>query len=729
MPMTSAVQIRLTPLQTLAQAYGISLEFTDAFNQVQNTSPYALEKVLNALGVSPCDTDSAAKQRLVEWEEAQWKPVLAPMTVWRQGDVQPLRIQLNFMPKSPLDWKITDENGKIYTGQVALNPLNKVDEKSFERRGLIFSNKALHFAWHWHIEAELPQGYHQIELTYRGERLVQSKLAVTPRHAYIPAAMQQHQVWGVSSQLYSFKSSQNYGIGDVNDLHRLVDTLAEVGASAIGLNPLHQVFPHDASAISPYSPSSRLFLNWLYIHPQNSVDFHQSDVAQLLYNQNKNVIESARNTELVDYETVADLKRPILEAMFQSFSEHHLAKDTDRAKAYVAFMKREGDALHKLALYEALSEDFYNKDASLWGWPVWPEAFRNPDSPEVKTAAVRLNQRVQFFAYLQFLMDEQLTAVAHHCDERQLEVGLYMDLAVGSGIGGADVWMNRSLYSTSASVGCPPDLFNQLGQNWGLPPIRPEALKAQQFEPFIELLRANMKYAGALRIDHALAMFRAYWIPSGETGQNGAYVNYPSHELLGLIALESQRAKCLVIGEDLGTVPNWVRDTFMDWNIFSYRIFYFERGEGNQYIAPQDYPENALVTISTHDLPTLQSYWQGKDITLRNELKLFPTQEKFEEEWAARPFERQALLDALIHNNVMPEGYSHNQADYPEALPQAIAHAVDAFLAHTPSKLRMLQLEDAFGLTSQVNMPGTVNEHPNWRRKHPLNVDDLKNIL
>jgi 4-alpha-glucanotransferase len=199
--------------------------------------------------------------------------------------------------------------------------------------------------------------------------------------------------------------------------------------------------------------------------------------------------------------------------------------------------------------------------------------------------------------------------------------------------------------------------------------------------------------------------------------------------LLGLIALESQRHQCLVIGEDLGTVPNWVRDTFMDWHIFSYRIFYFERGEGNRYIAPNEYPPNALVTISTHDLPTLQSFWQGHDISLRDELGLFPTPEKRDEEWSNRPLERQHLLDALIHNGVMPEGYSHNQADYPEALPQAICHAVDAFLAHTPSKLRILQLEDIFNLTTQVNMPGTVNEHPNWRRKHPVLVDDLHRYL
>lgn len=727
--MTSATQTRLSPLQRLAKTYGISLEYTDAFNQRQETTPYALEKVLHALGVSPCDSESAIKARLAEWEEAQWLPVLPPMTVWRQGDQQPLRIQLDFMPKAPLEWKITDEAQQVYTGELLLNPLNKVDERQTERRGLLFSQKTLRFAWHWHIEAPLPVGYHHVELFYRGERLVQSQLAMTPRQAYIPQALNEHQAWGVSSQLYSFKSKQNYGIGDVNDLHSLIDTLADVGGKAIGLNPLHEVFPHDPNAISPYSPSSRLFLNSLYIHPQNSVDFHQSEEAQALYNQSKAAIEACQNTELVDYEGVAHIKRPILEAMFRSFQTQHLAVESERAKAFLNFLSQEGNALHKLALYEALCEDFYQQDARLWGWPVWPEAFRDCHSLEVKSAAVRLNARIQFFSYLQFLMNEQVTAVAQHCEERHMPIGLYMDLAVGSGMGGADVWMNRSLYSLGTSIGCPPDLFNQLGQNWGLPPMKPQALKAQRFEPLIQLLRANMKYAGALRIDHALAIFRAYWIPAGETGQNGAYVDYPSHELLGLIALESHRQQCLVIGEDLGTVPNWVRDTFMDWNIFSYRIFYFERGEGNRYIAPADYPENALVTISTHDLPTLQSFWQGHDITLRQSLKLFPSEANYQAEQDARPTERQQLLDALIHNGLMPEGFSHNQADYPDALPLALAHAVDAFLAHTPSKLRMLQLEDALGLTTQVNMPGTVNEHPNWRRKHPVTVDALKHLL
>ena len=727
--MTSALQTKLTPLQKLASAYGITLEFTDAFNNQQHTSPYALEKALNALGVSPCHNDDACLQRLAEWEEAQWKPVLSPMTIWRKGDVQPLRIQLNFMPKSPLQWKITDEFGGLHQGDLSLTPLNKIDEKTFEKRGFVFSSKELRFAWHWHIEATLPEGYHQVELFYRNESLVQAKLAVTPRHAFIPERMQEQQVWGISSQLYSFKSHQNYGLGDTNDLHKLIDTLSQVGGGAIGLNPLHQLFPHDPQAISPYSPSSRLFLNWLYIHPQNSVDFHESHEAQSLYNQSQARIEACQNLELVDNVEVASLKRPILEAMFQQFQTQHLAHNTERGHAFLHFAQKSGQALQRLALYEALCEEFHKKDTTLWGWPVWPEAFRDCNSPEVRSASIRLNSRIQFFMYLQFLMDEQLSAVAQHCREKQMPVGLYMDLAVGSGIGGADIWMNRSLYSLGASVGCPPDLFNQMGQNWGLPPMRPDVLKAQQYEPFIQLLRANMKYAGALRIDHALAIFRAFWIPPGETGQNGAYINYPSHELLGLIALESQRHQCLVIGEDLGTVPNWVRDTFMDWNIFSYRIFYFERGEGNRYIAPNEYPPNALVTISTHDLPTLQSFWQGHDISLRDELGLFPTPEKRYEEWSNRPLERQHLLDALIHNGVMPEGYSHNQADYPEALPQAICHAVDAFLAHTPSKLRILQLEDIFNLTTQVNMPGTVNEHPNWRRKHPVLLDDLHRYL
>jgi (1->4)-alpha-D-glucan 1-alpha-D-glucosylmutase len=711
-------------LKALASAYGLELGFTDAFGKEQETSALALRKVLNALGVSPCDTPAMCQQRLKEFEQAQWKQVLPKLVVAREGDASVVRVQLGFMPRQPLSWSITQEDGEVLNGELSLTPLNKIAEYTHEKRS-IFAKPQLFIAWEWALPDTLPMGYHRLVLTYKDDTLHEGTLAKAPRTAYIPEALNHGQAWGAASQLYSLRSETNYGMGDTQDLSTLINMFGDLGAGAIGLNPMHELFPHNSTEFSPYSPNSRYYLNTLYIHPQNCVDFTNSSEAQRLYDESSEAIEANRAKEFVDYAITAKLKHPIFEAMYRQFNRGEFNANTERAKAFHEYCKEQGNTLVKLAQYEALAEDFYHRDEAMWGWPVWPEAFHNPESVEVKSACVRLQDRIRYFMYLQFVMDEQLTALKQQCQQRNMPIGLYMDLAVGTNQGGADIWMNQALYSSSASVGCPPDLFNQLGQNWGLPPAKPLVMQAQGYEAFIALLRANMRHAGALRIDHALAIFRTFWIPPGETGQTGAYVRYPANDLLGLIALESQRQQCLVIGEDLGTVPEWVRETLLGWNIFSYRIFYFERGEGARYLPPAEYPENALVTISTHDLPTLQSFWQGHDITLRKGLDLFPTEASYLSEIEARPTERQHLLDALIHSNLVPEGFSHNQADYPNELPEVLCNAVDTYLATTPSKFRMVQLEDILQLTTQVNMPGTVNEHPNWRRKLPVNLNDL----
>jgi len=724
MPTATLHPLKLSPLHALAEAYGLELGFTDAFDKEQATPEIALQKVLVALGASPCDTPDACIQRLAEHKEAQWMVTLPAMIVQREGDDSPIRVQLPFMPKQPLSWELIEERGQKHSGQLQLSPMNKMEEMAFERKGLILSKKELFFAWEWNLDIDLPQGYHKIALSYKDDVIATSTLVRVPRQAYSPPEMDQGQLWGVTSQLYSLKSDDNFGIGDTQDIRTLINQVAPKGCATIGLNPMHELFPHNPAEKSPYSPSSRYFLNYLYIHPQATPEFQKSDAAQQVFADITDELEACRASELVDYVKAAELKRPVLDAMFDQFSKE-MGANSERAQAYLDFCKRKGSALMRLAQYEALSEDFHKKDENLWGWPVWPEAFRDCETVEVKSACVRLQERVRYFMYLQFLMDDQLSSVAHYAKEQGMPIGLYLDLAVGTNLGSADVWMNRELYSLDASIGCPPDLFNMMGQNWGLPPMKPDILKAQGYDAFITLLRSNMAYAGALRIDHALAIFRAFWIPPGETGQNGAYVKYPTNDLLGLIALESHRSKCLVIGEDLGTVPEWVRDVMMDWNVFSYRIFYFERDDNNRYLRPDEYPEQALVAVSTHDLPTLQGFWQGHDVELRHELNLFPSEEKYWDEKNARPSERQHLLDALIHNGVMPDGYPHNHAEYHGDLPKPVADAVNTFLAMTPCKLRVVQLEDALGNATQVNMPGTVNENPNWVRKLRVNTDQL----
>jgi (1->4)-alpha-D-glucan 1-alpha-D-glucosylmutase len=303
-----------------------------------------------------------------------------------------------------------------------------------------------------------------------------------------------------------------------------------------------------------------------------------------------------------------------------------------------------------------------------------------------------------------------------------MAIGLYQDLAVGVDKSGAETWVHRDLYALDCRIGCPPDDFNLLGQDWGLPPWIPHKLRAAAYGPYIAMLRTNMKYAGALRIDHVMGLMRLYWIPPGMRGDTGAYVTYPFADLLGILALESHRNRCLIVGEDLGTVPNEVRHALGEMGVLTYRLFYFERQQDGHFMPPAWYPRQALVSATTHDLPTLAGYWKGRDIEVRTDLNLFPNEDVRNGQIAGRREDKARLLQCLANEELLPEGVSLNPDDTPELTPPLI-RAILRYIARTPSFLALVQAEDMLAQTDQANMPGTVDEHPNWRRRLPLAIE------
>ena len=379
--------------------------------------------------------------------------------------------------------------------------------------------------------------------------------------------------------------------------------------------------------------------------------------------------------------------------------------------------------MRRFALFHALQEHFFSQDSAFWGWPVWPEAYRKHASAEVQAFVAANSEQVEWHEWLQWLADRQLAAAAEHCRTRGLAVGLYQDIAVGVDKGGAETWAHPDLYALEARVGCPPDDFNPLGQDWGLPPWIPQRLRGAAYAPYIAMLRANMKYAGALRIDHVMGLMRLYWIPPGMKGDAGAYVSYPFQDLLGILNLESQRNRCLIVGEDLGTVPDEVRHALREAGVLSYKLFYFERQPDGHFWPANWFPEQALVAASTHDLPTLAGFWLGRDIEVRTALNLYPRPEMREQQIAARAEDRISLLADLASEGLLPEGVAEDPAEVPEFTP-ALCRAVHAHLARSPARLALLQAEDMLGQADQSNQPGTVDEHPNWRRKLVLAVED-----
>ena len=657
-------------------------------------------------------TEEAARQTIETLESARWRAHLPPVRVARDATQQ---VAIDIMlpaarAQQSLRWSLIPESGERRDG--ALHPAGYEVQERREIDGETWVRCTFSLA------GLPPAGYHRFEI--QGENLTAAMpLIVAPGRCYQPEAVtNDNRAWGFTGPLFCVRSRRNWGIGDFTDLTRLLEFASREGAGIVGVNPLHALFPHAPDRASPYSPSSRLFLNVLYLDVEAVADFAESPTARELVESEpfKARLRALRATELVDYPGVAAAKRDVLEHLYRHFHDRHLAQGSPRAHCFRAWQRDQGEALQRQALYEALQERFHREDPRIWGWPLWPEIFRDPASPAVAAFAEANRERVEFFAYVQWLAEQQLDAVGRRSFELRLGVGLCQDLAIGADAGGAEVWANQALYATGARIGAPPDDFNLRGQNWGLPPWIPHRLREAAYAPFIALLRRNMRAAGALRIDHVMALLRLYWIPEGNAPEAGTYVHYPLEDLLGILALESQRNRCLVIGEDLGTVPDAVRDALRPLGVLSYRLLYFEKDAAGNFKAPPAYEKQAVVMASTHDLPTLAGFWAGTDLEQRQRLDLFPSAERYEQQVIGRAEDRARLLLALQHEGLLPEGMSGDPVSVPELTP-ALAQAIHRYLARTPARLLMIQPQDLLGEKEQVNLPGTTNEHPNWRRR------------
>jgi 4-alpha-glucanotransferase len=417
----------------------------------------------------------------------------------------------------------------------------------------------------------------------------------------------------------------------------------------------------------------------------------------------------------VDYAAVAALKLGILEMLFEAC---HQATDPGRSQAFEHFRREQGEVLERNCLFLALREHFASRDPTEADWHRWPEAYRDPASPVVAEFAARHRRRLDFLVWLQWIADDQLGAAAAVAKERGMAVGLYRDLAVGADRAGAETWANSAAVVSGAQVGAPPDIYNPAGQDWGLPPFHPRALREEGYRSFIELVRANMRHAGGLRIDHVMGLQHLYWVPQGKKPSAGAYVRYPLDDLVGILALESHRQRCLVVGEDLGTVPEGFREHMAAANILSYRVLFFEQDAKGNFLQPEAYPSLALAVVGSHDLPTLRGWWEGRDITLKQRLGLYPEPNEAERQRQARQQDKAALLRALRRAALLPE--SEAEPDIP-----TLARAAHAYLALTPSMLAMAQIDDLTDEADPVNVPMTADEHPNWRRRLSMTLEEI----
>ena len=564
-----------------------------------------------------------------------------------------------------------------------------------------------------------------------------------PPHAYLPPALGDGRAWGFAVNLYALRSKRNWGIGDFTDLRTFVRFAVDLGADIVGVNPLHALHYVEPEAASPYSPTSRYFRNPLYIDIEAIPEFASDhERAAQLRERVRSVpftamLDGLREAPHVAYGRVARAKYSALEECYAVFRENR----GKRLSGFRDYCERGAERLERFAVYEALTERFAREHGRERGWLKWPIEFQDATGETVRAFATKERRRVEYFKYLQWLAGDQLEAVA--ADASAMSIGLYLDVAVGVDRDSADVWFAPSAYVMRETIGAPPDPLGPSGQNWGLPPPDPGALIADGGAAFSALLAANMSHAGALRLDHVMALLRLFCIPVGGAASDGRYVAYPFEELLALASEASVATACMIVGEDLGSVPDGFRERMEREAIFSYRLLLFERNDDGSFRAPHQYPQTALATVSTHDLPSLAAWAQGRDLETRASLGLADENEK-RAGLAARRIEVTRLLEALEEaGELTPELVARlrrtidaadrsvdvdiDVGDDDRGAFDELVRAAYRFLARTPAKLVLVQLDDVLGERDAVNVPGTALEYPNWRRKNACDLDAIAN--
>ncbi|ENM5733556.1 4-alpha-glucanotransferase [Vibrio mimicus] len=698
-------------LKQVAEMAKIADRYVSAWGSEAQVEDDTIRHLLASLGY-----DTSSDEALLQSAEKKHKKdVVDPVLVVHQGAVIEVPLYLGVSAReSEFDWRLQTEQGEVLEGYLQSQIVR--DERA-EGGPLVFA-----------LPNDLPLGYHTLLIARKRRKApYEMTLIVTPQACYKqPALVQGKKLWGPSIQLYTLRTQHNWGMGDFGDLKQLVADIASRGGDFVGLNPIHALFPANPEGASPYSPSSRRWLNILYIDVSSVPEFALSAEAQQKVGspEFQQRLQKVRDAHWVNYSEVAELKLSVLPLLFAEFKKRHLDKHSDRAHAFLNFVEEGGESLLHQAAFDALHAQLHAEDASVWGWPVFPEKYRRFDSAAVQKFIDEQKDQVHLYMYLQWIADAQIHEAQSLAEEKGMAVGLYRDLAVGVADSGSETWADQGNLLQDVSIGAPPDVLGPLGQNWGLPPLNPQVLQATAYDAYIKLLRANMKHCGALRIDHVLGLLRLWWIPKGENATKGAYIYYPVKDMLAILALESHRHQCSVIGEDLGTVPDEIVDLLRDAGVHSYKVFFFETSkEDGGYVSPAHYAEQSMAALCTHDMPTLRGFWHCDDLKMGREIGLYPDEEQLQGLFDDRLKSKQGILDSVAWHGYLPAGVGRDATQVP--MDSYLSEALQLHVAAGSSALLSVQLEDWLEMDKPVNIPGTVNEYPNWRRKLSMNLDEI----
>jgi len=704
-------------LDSAAASCGIEAGYWDIWGNYHTTPPNVKQAILKSKGME-AETEEQLARALTGRVRREWQRLLPPAVVVSESQPRMLRLQLPAdSPGESARVRVQREDGSA--AALELEIANLPETGSAELDGRTWIRREIQ------LPDDLPLGYHEVSVTV-GSASATTRYIVTPDRAWAnPSFNGSGRAAGLGVSLYSVRSARNWGCGDFRDLLGLIDWVADrLNASFIALNPLHAIHNRQPFNTSPYSPNSIFFRNYLYLDVEGIEDFTHSRRALELRHRKEVCaeIEALREAPAVDYERVSALKLRFLKLLFVQFLREWRTGSV-RAADFEAFRKREGELLEKFATYGALDEHLHRLDADVWTWPQWPPEYRDPEGAEVQAFRKKHWRAVLFQEYLQWQIDRQMERAQQHARGRRLAIGLYHDLALATDSFGSDLWGYRKYFATGCRVGSPPDDFSPQGQDWGFPPPNSESHREDGYRLFTESIRQNCRHGGALRIDHVMRLFRLYWIPDQCDASQGAYVRELSEDYLRLVALESVRQKVMVVGEDLGTVEPAIRETLNRFGVLSYRLLYFEKN-GDSFRGYETYPQQALVSSTTHDLPTIAGYWECADIEER--LQAGTIDERAHgAQLAGRAHDKQKLLDTLFGTGLLPEHLPHSAAEYPK-LTTELHHAIAGFLALTPCQLWLINQEDLTLEPNQQNLPGTTWQHPNWRRKMRFSLEQLR---
>jgi 4-alpha-glucanotransferase len=687
-------------LVRLAAGYGVATDYWDWQGRRVVVARDTLVAVLGALGVD-ATTPQAVAHALHEHEQAGWRRAVPAVVVLTEGVTHEVPVHLPH--GAALDGWVDLEDG-------VARPLRQVDRWMDPRwvDGVLVGEATLQ------VPADLPTGWHRLRVRVgpppgaagdAGSSEHDTALVITPRRLSVPAGLHGRATWGVMAQLYAVRSTRSWGLGDLADLAELATWAAQcLGAGFALVNPLHAAEPAGPMEPSPYLPVTRRFPNPVYLRVEDvpEVGYLRGQARARVEELAEAAAAADRQDTLLDRQAVWAAKREALGHLWA------VPRSRARQRRYEDFLRREGRGLVDFATWCALVEEYGVDRAG------WPAGLDDPAGPEVAAERARLGERVDFYCWTQWLLDDQLAAAAAAARDAGMPLGVMHDLAVGVHPHGADAWALPDVLARGVSVGAPPDAFNQQGQDWAQPPWRPDALAEAGYAPYRDMLRTVLRHSGGLRVDHVMGLFRLWWVPAGRPPSEGTYVRYDHEALVGILALEAARAEALVVGEDLGTVEPWVRDYLHDRGILGTSILWFERDAQGRPLPPARWREDCLATVTTHDLPPTAGYLTGEHVRLRDRLGLLTR--PVEEEWAVDEADRRAWLDELVAEGLLdPAAHRLLDPAVDNAALSVVVAALHRFLARTPARLLGVSLSDLVGDCRVINQPGTSDEYPNWR--------------